>query len=83
MREQIKDIYHSHHEVDGYRSMTVYLARRGYRYSSATIHKYMNTEPGLHSITRKKKPDPKHAKPHRIFENKLKQDFMADKVNQK
>ena len=27
---QIEDIYHSHDRVDGYRSMAVYLKRRGY-----------------------------------------------------
>lgn len=80
---QIRDIYHSHHGVDGYRSMTVYLARRGYHYSPATIHKYMNTELGLYSIVRPQKPDYEHGKPHRIFENKLGQNFTADKVNQK
>lgn len=81
--EQIKDIYHSHHGVDGYRSMAVYLARRGYHYSPTTIHKYMNTELGLHSIVRPKKPDYEHGKPHKTFENKLNQDFAANKVNHK
>lgn len=63
--------------------MRVYLARRGYNYSPATIHKYMNTQLGLHSIVRPKKPGCEHGKPHKIFENKLHQDFTADKVNQK
>ena len=63
--------------------MRVYLARKGYHYSPATIHKYMNTELGLHSIVRPKKPDYKHGKPHKVFENKLNQDFTADKANQK
>jgi len=63
--------------------MTVYLARRGYDYSPATIHKYMNTQLGLRSIVRPKKPGYEHRKPHKVFENKLKQDFHADKVNQK
>lgn len=63
--------------------MAVYLDRRGYNYSAATIHKYMNVELGLHSIVRPKKPDYKHGKPHRVFENKLNQNFTADKVNQK
>lgn len=80
---QIRDIYHSHNGVDGYRSMTVYLARRGYDYSPVTIHKYMNTELGLRSIVRPKKPGCEQGTPHKIFENKLKQDFTADKVNQK
>ena len=63
--------------------MTVYLARRGYSYSSTTIHKYMNTELGLHSIVRPKKPDYQQGKAHKIFENKRNQDFTADKINQK
>ncbi|MCM1201839.1 MAG: IS3 family transposase, partial [Bacteroides fragilis] len=61
----------------------VYLARRGYHYSPAAIHKYRNTELGLHSVVRPKKPDYQHGKPHRVFENKLDQDFTAEKVNQK
>ncbi len=80
---RIEDIYHSHNGVDGYRSMTVYLARRGYGHSPATMHKYMNTELGLRSVVRSKKPGYEHREPHRTFENKLDQDFTADKVNQK
>ena len=63
--------------------MTVYLARRGYDYSPTTIHKYMNAELGLCSVVRPKKSGYKHGKPHKVFENKLKQDFKADKINQK
>ena len=63
--------------------MTVYLEREGYRYSAATIHKYMNRELGLHSIVRPKKPGTKPGRPHHVFENKLKQDFHADKPNEK
>ncbi len=37
----------------------------------------------LHSIVRPQKPWTKHRKPHKIFENKLRQDFHADKPNQK
>ena len=81
--EQIKNIYHSHNGADAYRAMTVYLARRGYNYGPAAIHKDMNTESALHSIVRPKKPDYEHGKPHRVFENKPNQDFTADKVNQK
>ncbi len=80
---QIKDIYHSHNGIDGYRSMTVYLACRGYDYSPTTIHKYMNLDLGLRSIVRPRKPGYEHGRAHKIFENKLKQNFTADKVNQK
>ena len=83
MQNQIKEIYHSHNGVDGYRSMKVYLERKGYSYSLTTIHKYMNTELGLRSIVRPKKPQYEHGKTHRIFDNKLKQNFTAEAVNQK
>lgn len=81
--EEIKDIYHSHNGVNGYRSIRFYLERRGYSYSVATIHKYMNTELELRSIARPRKPGTKPGKPHKVFENKLKQDFTAEKPNQK
>ncbi|MDY4769884.1 MAG: IS3 family transposase [Lachnospiraceae bacterium] len=83
VKTQIQEIYHQHNGVDGYRSMTVYLSRRGYHYSPLTIHKYMNVELGLRSIVRPKKPDDQHGKPHKVFENRLGQDFTAEKPNQK
>ena len=63
--------------------MTVYLARRGYTYSLATIHKYMNTEMVLRSVVRPKNPNYVHGKPHRIFENNIQQNFTAERPNQK
>ena len=43
----------------------------------------MNVQLGLCSIVRPKKPDYKRGKPHKIFENKIRQDFTADQINQK
>ena len=43
----------------------------------------MNTEMGLRSIVRPQKPNYAHSKPHRIFENKILQNFTAEKPNQK
>ena len=63
--------------------MRAYLEREGYTYSPLTIHKYMNRELGLQSITRQKKPDYKRAEAHEIFSNKLNQDFRANEINQK
>ena len=63
--------------------MKVYLERKGYSYSLTTVHKYMNKELGLSSIVRPKKPGYTHCKPHKIFDNMLKQNFTADTVNQK
>ena len=80
---QISEIYHKHNGIDGYRSMKVYLERRGYGCSCTTIHKYMNKELKLRSIVRPKKPEVGRGKPHRVFENLLKQNFSADKPNRK
>ena len=63
--------------------MTVYLEREGYSYSATTIRKYMNIEMGLHSIVRPKKPGTKPGKAHKIFDNKLNQDFHADRPNRR
>ena len=79
----IREIYHTHNGVAGYRTMAVYLTRRGCRYSTATVHKYMNTEMGLYSLVRPKKPGYRRGKPHKIFENRLQQEFHADRANQK
>ena len=57
--------------------MAAYLEREGYSYSVATIHKYMNTEMGLHSIVRPKKPGTKTGNAHKIFENKLNQKWCT------
>mgnify|MGYP000405871712 FL=1 len=57
VQAQIQEIYHSHNGVDGYRSMKVYLERKGYSYSNTTVHKYMNTELGLRSVVRPKNQD--------------------------
>lgn len=63
--------------------MAVYLARRGYHYSTVTVHKYMNTEMRLYSLVRPKRPGYQRRKPHKVFENKLKREFHADQANHK
>ena len=77
------DIDHSHNGMDGYRTVHAYLLRKGYSIRCATVHKYMNTELPLFSITRKRKPDYEYGAPHKVFENKLHQDFKAESINQK
>ena len=83
IHNKIKEIYHEHHGVDGYRTMKVYLKRAGYELSAPSVHKYMNSELGLKSVTRRRKPDYRHGEAHKVFDNKLKQDFRASKINQK
>lgn len=43
----------------------------------------MNTEMQLFSISRKKKPTYEHGVAHKVYENKLNQNFRADEINQK
>ena len=63
--------------------MQVYLKREGISYSYTTIHKYMNKLLGLKSIVRPKKPIYKHGEAHKVFENKINQNFTASEINQK
>ncbi len=79
----IGEIYHAHNGLAGYRTMTVYLARRGCHYSAVTVHKYMNTEMRLYSLVRPEKPGCRRGKPHKIFENRLQREFHADHANHK
>jgi hypothetical protein len=41
----------------------------------------MNTELQLFSISRKRKSHYEYGTAHKVFENKLKQDFHADEIN--
>lgn len=80
--KQIRNIYHESKGKPGYRMMCVLLRNKGIILSANTVHKYMNCELGLKSITRRKKH--KHVKgpaPYELFDNLLKQDFHADKRN--
>ena len=83
IKREIADIYHSHNGTDGYRTVHAYLLRRGYKISRMTVHKYMNTELELFSIVRRRKPNYEYGAPHKVFENKLQQNFKADTSNEK
>lgn len=61
--------------------MTVYLRREGHNYSTTTVHKYMNKEMGLRSVVRPRRPGIKPGKPHKVFDNQLKQKFSAERAN--
>ena len=63
-------------------SMKVYLECKGIKLSNLTVHKYMNKELKLNSV-RRKKTNYRKGKPHKIFDNLIKQEFRADSSNQK
>lgn len=83
VKSQIEEIYHEENGVVGYRSVKIILGRRGVNKSLPTVHKYMNKELGLCSIVRRKKPDYRKGKAHKVFDNLIKQDFTATEKNQK
>ena len=80
---EITKIYHEHNGVDGYRTIRIFLARKGINISAHTAHIYMNKELNLHAIVRRRKPNYRKGTVHKVFPNLLEQDFHADKVNQK
>lgn len=83
IKDEIASIYRLHNGVDGYRTIHAYLNRRGYTISRLTVHRYMNTELQLFSIAKKRKPDYEYSTLHKVFDNKLKQNFKAEEINQK
>ena len=80
---EIKNIYHEHKGVDGYRSMRVFLERKNIKLSAQTVHKYMNKELKLYSVVRRKKPNYEKGNTHKVFDNLTNQDFSSEKINQK
>ncbi len=65
--------------------MAELLKSEGIALSYNTVHKYMNQELGLRSVTRKRKKYRYHKgeEPYKLFPNLLKQDFNAGKRNEK
>jgi transposase InsO family protein len=82
--KRIDKLYHQTGGKPGYRMMTQLLRNEGIYLSPQTVHKYMNKELGLKSVTRKRKRNySKGPEPYGMFENLLNQDFHADKRNAK
>lgn len=82
-KDKIASIYHAHNGTPGYRQIKAYLDKQGISLSNRTVHKYMNTELGLKSVTRRKRPDYHTGKANKIFPNILEQDFSCDEINTK
>ena len=63
---------------------TVYLSRKGYSISRLTVHKYMNTEMQLFSVSSKTEAQRyEQGTAHKVYENKLNQDFHSDDIESK
>ena len=74
----ITETYHERKGVPGYRLMSSLLKNKGISISGTTCHKYMNTELGLFSVTRRHKPGYRKGAAHKVFANLLKQNFTVD-----
>lgn len=80
VQRKIVSIYHEANGVPGYRMMRNLLSKYDYEYSNLTIYSYMK-ELGLSSICRRRKPDYKKGKAHKIFPNLVNQNFTVDAPN--
>ena len=78
--KKIKKIYHEAEGKPGYRMMKDLLDGAGIHLSKNTVHRYMNTDLNLRSVTRKKKKYAysKGNESFHVFDNLLKQNFRAD-----
>lgn len=80
----INKLYHDASGRPGYRMMRQLLASKGIFLSEQTVHKYMNSELGLKSVTRKARYRyHKGAEAYETFENVIKQQFSATERNTK
>ena len=82
IKSEIEHIYYEHDGVCGYRTIHAYLNRKVISISRLTVHKYMNQELNLYSITRRRKVVYEKGKTHKVFENKVKQNFTSEQKNQ-
>lgn len=82
--KMIGRIYHETGGIAGYRMMQQLLANKGIYLSAQTVHKYMNIELGLRSVTRKVRYHyHKGAEAYTTFDNLLNGDFRAKERNEK
>lgn len=82
IQTEMLNIYHEHSGNPGYRMMRVYLARKGINLSSTTTLKYMQ-ELKISSTLLRKKPVYKKGEIYKKYKDHLKQNFYAEKKNQK
>lgn len=83
INNKISKIYHDNHGGIGYRQVKKYLEKSGIILSFNSVHWRMCQVLGLKSLARKKKPNYRYGKAHKIFKNLLKQKFFAKKKNRK
>ena len=82
IKDKILEIYHEHSGNPGYRIMKIYLSRKKIFLSRTTVLKYMR-ELKIRSTVIPKRPAYKKGECYKKFDNYLKREFHAAKINQK
>ena len=78
---EIESLYHETGGILGYRSMKIFLLRKGISLSKTTVHRYMNQDLRLLCICRRKRPEYKKGHQHKVFPNILNQNFAVAAKN--
>lgn len=78
----IKNIYYDNNRIVGHRGMVIYLRRKGISLSKTTVHKYMNRDLNLHSISMRKRVRYVKGEKNKVFPNLLNRNFNSEEKNQ-
>lgn len=79
--ELVDEIYHEAYSIPGYKTMKIYLKRKGIFLSKLTATKYMNKDLKIKSVTQKKNSKYIYGKVYKKLINLINQDFIAVKKN--
>ncbi len=74
----IKNIYYDNNRIIGHRGMVIYLKRKGISLSKTTVHKYMNRDLNLHSISMRKRVRYVKGERNKVFPNLLNRNFNTE-----
>lgn len=66
----IKNIYYDNNRIIDHRGMVIFLKRKGINLSKTTVHRYMNKELNLHSVTMHKRIRYVRGERNKVFPNR-------------
>lgn len=77
----INNIYYDKNRIIGHRGMVIFLKRKGISLSKTTVHKYMNKELNLHSVSMRKRVRYVRGERNKVFPNLLNRIFNSEEKN--
>lgn len=77
----IKNIYYDNNRIIGHRGMVIFLKRKGINLSKTTVHRYMNKELNLHSVSMRKRIRYVRGQRNKVFPNLLNRNFSTEEKN--